>query len=110
MFDFLKARHLRYRSVEEWRERENITSFMHPENPGLEVRLQRHLKQLREHLWKRHLKQLTRDERKQIETGTHPSQSHRGFEMAKPTFEEFRSHVASYPFVEEVTMVTQHMK
>jgi len=110
MFDFLKPQHLRYRSVEEWRERENITSFWHPENPGLEVRLQRHLKQLREHLWKRHLKELTRDERNQIKTGTHPSQSHKGFEMAKPIFEEFRSRVAAHPFVEEVTMVTQHMK
>jgi hypothetical protein len=110
MFDFLKPRHLRYRSVEEWRERENITSFWHPENPSLEGRLQRQLKQLREHLWRRHLKRLTREERKQIKTGTHPSLSHKGFEMAKPIFEEFRSLVAGHPFLEEVTMVTQHMK
>jgi hypothetical protein len=110
MFDFLKPRHLQYRSVEEWRERENITSFWHPENPGQEVRLQRHLKQLREHLWKRHLKHLTREERKQVKEGTHPSLSHKGFEPAKPVFEEFRSLVAGHPFVTEVTMVTQHMK
>lgn len=110
MFDFLKPRHLRYRSVEEWRERENITSFLHPGKPGLEARLERHLRQLRDHLWKRHLKSLSRDEREQIKSGTHPSLSHKGFEMAKPIFEEFRSRVASYPFIEEVTMVTQHMK
>lgn len=110
MFDFLKPRHLRYRSVEEWRERENITSFWHPENPKLEVRLQRHLTQLREHLWTRHLKRLSREERKQIKEGTHPSLSHKGFELAKPVFEEFRSLVARHPFVAEVTMVTQHMK
>ena len=61
-------------------------------------------------MWSRHLKHLTRDERKQIGTGTHPSQSHKGFEAAKPIFEEFRSRVAAHPFVEEVTMVTQHMK
>jgi hypothetical protein len=96
--------------VEEWRERENITSFWHPEHPGIEGRLQRHLKQLRDHLWKRHLKQLTREERKEIKTGTHPSLSHKGFELAKPIFEEFRSSVAAHPFVEEITMVTQHMK
>lgn len=110
MFDFLKPRHLRYRSVEEWRERENITSFWHPGNPRLEARLQRHLTELRQYLWKRHLKQLTREERDQIKTGTHPSLSHKGFEMAKPIFEQFRSLVASHSFVEEVTMVTQHMK
>lgn len=110
MLDFLKPRHLRYRSVEEWRERENITSFWHPENPSLEGRLQRHLKQLREHLWKRHLRRLTREERRQIKIGTHPSLSHKGFEMAKPVFEEFRSLVAAHPFVVEVTMVSQHMK
>jgi hypothetical protein len=110
MFDFLKPRHLRYRSVEEWRERENITSFWHPENPKLEVRLQRHLSQLRKHLWKRHLKGLTREERNQIKNGTHPSLSHKGFEMAKPIFEEFRSLMTPHPFVAEVAMVTQHMK
>jgi hypothetical protein len=110
MFDFLKPRHLRYRSVEEWRERENITSFWHPGNPGLEARLQRHLEELRKHLWKRHLKELTRNERDQIKDGTHPSLSHKGFDAAKPIFEEFRSSIASQPFVEEVTMVTQHMK
>ncbi|HEX3625085.1 MAG TPA: hypothetical protein VH280_06655 [Verrucomicrobiae bacterium] len=110
MLDFLKPRHLRYRSVEEWRERENITSFLHPGNPGKEAKLQRHLKELRDHLWKRHLKQLSREERNQLNAGTHPSLSHKGFEPAKPVFEEFRSLVASHPFVEEVTMVTQHMK
>ena len=30
--------------------------------------------------------------------------------MAKPIFEEFRSTLTGRPFVEEVTMVTQHMK
>ena len=110
MFDFLKPRHLRYRSVEEWRDRENITSFWHPENPRLEARLQRHLKELREHLWKRHMRRLTREERKQLKQGSHPSLSHKGFEPAKPVFEEFRLRVAAHPFVEEVTMVTQHMK
>jgi len=109
MFDFLKT-HLRYRSVEEWRERENITSFWHPENPRLEARLQRHLRELREHLWKRHMRRLTREERKQLKEGSHPSLSHKGFETAKPVFEEFRLRVAAHPFVEEVTMVTQHMK
>jgi len=110
MFDFLKPRHLRYRSVEEWRERENITSFLHPGNPGLEARLQRHLAQLRKHLWTRHLKRLSREERDQIKAGTHASLSHKGFEMAKPIFEEFRAFVANHAFLEEVTMVTQHMK
>ena len=110
MLDFLKPRHLRYRSVEEWRERENITSFWHPENPRLEAKLQRQLRQLRNHLWKRHLRHLTREERKQLKDGTHPSLSHKGFEAAKPVFEEFRGLVAVHPFVEEVTMVTQHMK
>jgi hypothetical protein len=110
MLDFLKPRHLRYRSVEEWRERENITTFQHPENPKLEVRLNRHLRQLRNHLWKKHLHQLTREERSQLQTGNHPSQSHRGFELAAPTFEEFRARVAALPYVDEVAMVTRHLQ
>jgi hypothetical protein len=110
MWDFLKPRHLRYHSVEEWRERENITSFQHPENPRLEARLNRHLIELRNHLWKKHLRELTREERRQLKTGNHPSQSHKGFELAAPVFDEFRSRVASLSYVEEVAMVTRHLQ
>jgi hypothetical protein len=110
MWDFLKPRHLRYHSVEEWRERENITSFQHPENPKLEARLNRHLKELRNHLWKKHLRQLTREERQQLKAGNHPSQSHKGFELAAPIFDQFRSKVAALPYVDEVAMVTRHLQ
>jgi hypothetical protein len=110
MWDFLKPRHLRYLSVEEWRERENITSFQHPENPRLEARLNRHLSELRNHLWKKHLRQLTREERQRLKSGSHPSQSHRGFDLAAPIFDEFRSRVATLPYVEEVAMVTRHLQ
>lgn len=107
MFDFLKPRHLRYRSMEEWRERENITSFRHPENPRLEARLQRQFEELRKHLWKRHLKQLTRKERKEIKTGKHPSRSHKHIEQARVIFEEFRSRVVGLPYVAEVSMAAR---
>jgi hypothetical protein len=104
MFDFLMPRHLRYRSMEEWRERENITSFRYPENPRLEARLQQQFEELRRHLWKRHLKQLTAEERKEIKAGKHPSQSHRHIEQARAIFEEFRSRVAGLSYVAEVSM------
>src|ERR1700677_2062134 len=107
MFDFLKPRHLRYRSMEEWRERENITSFRHPENPRLEARLQQQFEELRRHLWKRHLKQLTPEERKDIKAGKHPSRSHKRIEQAREIFEEFRSRVAGLPYVAEVSMVAR---
>jgi hypothetical protein len=107
MFDFLKPRHLRYRSMEEWRERENITSFRHPENPRLEARLQRQFEELRKHLWKRHLKRLTSQERKDIKAGKHPSQSHKHIEQARVIFEEFRSRVAVLSYVAEVSMVAR---
>ena len=110
MLDFLKPRHLRYHSVEEWRERENIRSFRHPEKPSLEARLHRQLEELRSHLWKKHLRGLTKDERRQLKEGTHPSQSHKGFEEAKSIFEEFRAKVSALPYVEEVSMTTRHMQ
>jgi hypothetical protein len=110
MLDFLKPRHLRYHSVEEWREQEKITSFRHPGKPGLEARLTRQFEGLRRHLWKNHLRQLTKDEREQLKAGKHPSQSHKGFEQAKPVFEEFRSRVASQSYVEEVVMVPRHLQ
>lgn len=107
MFDFLKPRHLRYRSMEEWRERENITSFRHPENPRLEARLRQQFEALRKHLWKRHLKQLTLQERNDIKAGKHSSQSHKHIEKAREIFEEFRSRVAGLPYVAEVSMVAR---
>jgi hypothetical protein len=110
MLDFLKPRHLRYHSMEEWREKENVTSFHHPENPALEARLRRQLEGLRTHLWKRHVAQLETWERRQLKDGTHPSQSHKGFELAKSIFEEFRARIIAFPYVEEVTMVTRHME
>jgi hypothetical protein len=93
--------------MEEWRERENITSFRHPENPRLEARLHRHFEELRTHLWKRHLKQLTSQERKDIKAGKHLSQSHKHIEKAREIFEEFRSRVAGLPYVAEVSMVAR---
>lgn len=110
MWDFFKPRHLRYHSVEEWRERENIMSFQHPGNPKLEARLNRHLKELRKHLWKKHLRELTQEERHQIKMGNHPSQSHKGFELAAPIFDEFRARVTVLPYVEEMAMVTRHLQ
>jgi hypothetical protein len=110
MLDFLKPRHLRYHSVEEWRDREKITSFRHPGKPSLEVRLSRQLQELRSHLWKRHLRDLTSDERKQIKTGKHPSQSHKRIDDAKAIFEEFRSRLAGLAYVAEVTMVARQME
>jgi hypothetical protein len=110
MLEFLKPRHLRYHSMEEWRATENITSFHHPENPRLEARLRRQLQGLRKHLWKRHVARLTTWERKQMKTGTHPSQSHKSFEPARLIFEEFRDRASAQPYVEEVTMVTRHME
>jgi hypothetical protein len=108
MLNFLKPRHLRYHSMEEWRAKENIRSFSHPEKPDLERRLTRQLEELREHLWKVHVKLLTRDERKQLQQGNHPSQSHTRIDQAKPIFDEFRLRVSPLPYVSDVTMVARH--
>jgi len=109
MLDFLKPRHLRYRSMEEWRECENIRSLHYPENPKLEAKLNRQRDELRKHLWKRHLSRLTREERKELKRGTHPSQSPRHIERARLIFEEFNARMSLLPYVAEVTMVTRHM-
>ena len=110
MFDFLKPRHLRYRSMEEWRERENIRSFRHPENPDLEKKLTRQLERLRKHLWKKHLAQLSPEERRQIKKGDHPSQSHLRIDQAKPFFDEFRLRVGHLSYISDVTMVARQVQ
>lgn len=109
MLAIVKPRHLRYDSIDEWMGREHITSLDHPENPALQERLFHQLGELREHLWRRHLASLTSEERRQLETGQHPSQSHSRYEQAKPIFEEFRARVELLPYVAEVFMPAYHV-
>jgi hypothetical protein len=109
MFRYLKPRHLRYHSIEEWMEREHIKSLVHPEDPGLQDRLFKQLGALRKHLWEQHLSHLTPEERHQLETGQHPSQSHARVDQAQPILEEFRSRVACLSYVTEVVMGMYHM-
>jgi hypothetical protein len=108
MLSFLKPRHLRYRSIEEWMEREHIKSRVHPEDPALQDRLFQQLGALRMHLWEQHIAHLTAEERHQLESGQHPSQSHARVHQAQPIFEEFRSRVACLPYVVEVVMGMYH--
>jgi hypothetical protein len=98
-----------YRSIEEWMEREHIKSLVHPEDPALQDRLFQQLGALRKHLWEQHLVGLTPEERRQLETGQHPSQSHDRLDQAQPILEEFRSRVEGLPYVAEVVMGMYHM-
>ena len=109
MLRFFKPRHLRYHSIEEWKEREHIITLTHPDDPALQDRLFRQLGELRKLLWEQHIVQLTPQERQQLEAGQHPSQSHRCVEQAKPILEEFRSQVASLPYVADVSIGMYHM-
>jgi hypothetical protein len=102
MWRFFKARHLRYHSIEEWMDREHITTLTHPDDPALQDRLFQQLGELRKHLWEQHIVHLTPEERQQLEAGQHPSQSHSRMDQAEPIFDEFRSQVASLPYVTQV--------
>jgi hypothetical protein len=66
------------------------------------MRLFQQLGALRKHLWEQHIVHLAPEERHQLETGQHPSQSHAHVEQAQPIFAEFRSRVACLPYVAEV--------
>jgi hypothetical protein len=109
MFRLLKPRHLRYRSIEEWTEREHIKSFVHADNPAHQQRLFQQFNALRTQLWEQHVVHLTSEERYQLETGQHPSQSHARIEQARPIFEEFRYRVVGLPYVADVIMGMYHM-
>src|SRR5690349_3808908 len=99
MLRFITPRHLRYRSIEEWLEKEHITTLTHPENPSLQDRLFQQLGELRKHLWDQHFVHLTAEERQQLEAGQHPSQSHSRAAQARPVFEEFRLRMVRLPYV-----------
>jgi hypothetical protein len=109
MFHLIKPRHLRYHSIEEWMENEQITTLTHSEDPALQDRLFQQFGELRKHLWEQHIVHLTPEERRQLEAGEHPSQSHSRAKQASGALEEFRTRLARLPYVAEVSMGMYHM-
>ncbi len=92
MWPLKSKRHLRYDSVDAWIEGERIpTPVTSIKDEKLRDDLFTKLGELRQHLFNKHLEQLSETERQQLKTGIHASQSHEKLNVAKEFAEELRS-------------------
>jgi hypothetical protein len=65
--------------------------------------------ELRQHLFAKHIKTLSRQERREFKQGTHPSQSHRFADRAEPFVALLREHLADLGFPGKVCLGWYHM-
>src|SRR4051812_49123269 len=110
MWCLRKKRHLRYRSLEAWFKGEGLKDpFSAIADPAERNRRITECGELCQHLFAKHIKSLSRDERRQFEEGTHPSQSHRFAERAEPFVTLLREHLSSMGFHSQVCLGWYHM-
>ena len=60
--------------------------------------------ELRQHLFAKHIKTLSREEQREFKEGTHPSQSHRFSDRAEPFVGLLREHLANLGFPSKVCL------
>ena len=81
---FHRKRHLKYDSIEAWMEGEGVPHLKNVADPRLRDKYTQQYNELRLHLYEKHIATLTVEEQDQFAKGTHPSQSHRFADRAKP--------------------------
>jgi hypothetical protein len=103
-------RHLRYPSIEAWFKGEGLTEpvFKIADLVERDRRIAEY-GELRQHLFAKHIKTLSREERRKFKEGTHPSQSHRFADRAEPFVGLLREHLGSLGFPSEVCLGWYHM-
>lgn len=110
MWPFRTKRYLRYPSVEAWFEGEGLTvGVVKIADPVERDRRITEYGELRQHLFAKHIKTLTRDEQRQFKQGKHPSQGHRFADRAQPFVPLLHEHLASLGFSNKVCLGWYHM-
>jgi hypothetical protein len=111
MWPFQTKRHLRYPSLQAWLEGEGLKDpFSENVDPGERDRRLNEYCELRQHLFAKHIKTLSRVERRELYQGTHPSQSHQFAERALPFVALLQEHLASLGFPSTVCLGAYHME
>lgn len=110
MWPLRTKRHLRYSSVEAWFKGEGLTQGVFAiADPVERDRRITEYGELRQHLFAKHVKTLSREERRQFKQGCHPSQSHRFAGRAEPFVSSLRKHLAGLGFGAKVCLGFYHM-
>lgn len=110
MWPFRKKRHLCYSSVEAWLKGEGLTTpIVQIADPVERDRRITEYGELRQLLFKQHVKSLSAEEQSQLVEGLHPSQSHRFADRAEPFVSLLRDHLASVGFPAKVCLGMYHM-
>jgi len=110
MWSLRTKRHLRYPSVEAWFNGERLTEPVFKiTDPAERDRRITEYGELRQHLFAKHIKTLSREEQREFKEGTHPSQSHRFADRAEPFVALLREHLATLGFPSKVCLGWYHM-
>lgn len=110
MWPFHTKRHLRYSSIEAWQKGEDLTeSLPQIADPAERDRRFNEYCELRQHLFAKHIRTLSREERRAFQQGKHPSQSHRFADRAEPFVASLRKHLGSLGFASKVGLGWYHM-
>ena len=110
MWPFKSKKHLKYDSVDAWIEGEKIPiPFSTVKDEKLCDELFTKLGELRQHLFNRHLEQLSETEREQLKAEEHASQSHEHIETAKVIAKELAIELSRHKYVVDVFPGLYHM-
>ena len=91
-----RNRHVPYSTLERWLDQEGlIEPFAAADDATERHRRIMEYGDLRQRLWAKHIKTLSREEQGQFRDGTHPSQSHRFSERAQPVVRLLEEHLAT---------------
>lgn len=98
-------KHLKYGSVEEWLEDENIPNgILNVDDKQLRDKYLKEYGELRQHLFDKHIKSLPKEDQELFEKGRHPSQSHEFKAKAKPYADALEKQLSSLGFVGNVSI------
>ena len=102
-------KHLRYDSVEQWMEAENIPkNFIMIKDDKLRDQYITQYAELREHLYIKHVKLLSIGEQKLIESGNHPSQNHSLSDEAEKYVDDFKKELSGLSCIKDITVGLYH--
>jgi len=103
-------RHLTYDSLEAWAEGEELPKdwTKHPDKNQRDLWWQQYA-ELKQHLWAQHITTLTPEERKEFETRTHPSLSHKFSDRAQPFTGHLKEELARLGYNADVNLGFYHL-
>ena len=106
---WMGKKHLKYSSVEQWMEAENIPkNFVMINNDELRDKYITQYAELREHLYAEHVKSLPSEDQRLIESGNHPSQKHSLAHEAEKYATNLKNELCGLVYINDISVGLYH--